>query len=162
MGNGKKSAQSGFTLIEVMIVAAVIGILTSIVMPEIRSYQARAKVSEAMLAARAAAATSSTRVYLSGNEPSRGRQLGLRGHQPVALRRGVDTDDAGAGQPRRWATRSATCAFRCSTSRSRRSNGSGSVMREEDLGTPIRRWRCGSPIDGTDLNPTYLPGTCRG
>jgi len=41
-------------------------------------------------------------------------------------------------------------------------NGSGMVMREEDLGTPVRRWRCGSTGDGTDVKGEFLPGTCRG
>ena len=50
MGNAKRSAQAGMTIIEVIIVVAIIGILASVLMPSVRSYTARAKVSEAMLA----------------------------------------------------------------------------------------------------------------
>jgi type IV pilus assembly protein PilA len=29
-------------------------------------------------------------------------------------------------------------------------------------GTTVYSWRCGSTIDGTNLNPKFLPGSCRG
>jgi hypothetical protein len=41
-------------------------------------------------------------------------------------------------------------------------NRSGTVMDIDDMGTSVFRWRCGHPSDGTDIDPTFLPGTCRG
>jgi len=65
----KRSIQQGFTLIELMIVVAIIGILAAVALPAYQDYTKRAKMSEVVLAA-SACRTSITETYQTNNGAS--------------------------------------------------------------------------------------------
>ena len=89
--------EQGFTLIELMIVVAIIGILAAVALPAYQNYTNRAKVTEALSVAAAAKLAVAETFTSNGAFPATNDEAGL----PVANTiRGKDVDNvaiAGAG-----------------------------------------------------------------
>ena len=66
----KRSMQQGFTLIELMIVVAIIGILAAVALPAYQDYTVRAKVTEVILAASGAKTGVAESYAANGSMPS--------------------------------------------------------------------------------------------
>ena len=91
-----KTMQKGFTLIELMIVVAIIGILAAIAIPAYQDYTIRAQVSEGMTLAAAAKAAVAETYLNTGIAPANRSEAGMSANATDTFGKyvsGVDIDN---------------------------------------------------------------------
>ncbi|HGO8572296.1 TPA: pilin [Neisseria meningitidis] len=140
--------QKGFTLIELMIVIAIVGILAAVALPAYQDYTARAQVSEAILLAEGQK-SAVTEYYLNhGKWPSDNSAAGVASSstikgkyvEKVEVKNGVITAEM-------------------------KSSGVNKEIQGKKLSLWAKRqngsvkWFCGQPVTRNDTK--HLPSTCR-
>jgi type IV pilus assembly protein PilA len=155
-----KKQQSGFTLIELMIVVAIIGILAAVALPAYQGYTVRAKMSEVILAA-SSCRTTIEEVYQSGQSGTSvptgfvwGCEESTASSQYVGA---IAVDELGEVTILIQNVDSAVDGESI-TLTPYETGGSGGEHTGV-FGIPVYGWSCGPA--GT-LDPKFLPGSCRG
>ena len=147
--------QHGFTLIELMIVVAIIGILAAIAIPAYQDYTVRSKVTELVNAAGVCKTSVAEYYQTKGALPpdittSGCSTTGTANSVAPAVTAGLIEVDAsgslnsqltGGGSGTKYMLK-ATCSGAACT------------------GAPITGWDCSSAA-GTNILPKYLPASCR-
>ena len=154
-----KRVQQGFTLIELMIVVAIIGILAAVALPAYQDYTVKAKVSEIVLAA-SGCRTAVTEVYQSSSSglPS---TWGCESASGTAQSKYVASVSVGSTGIITVVAQGISQLGTGVNLTLEPLKANGSAMAATDVGTAVYSWRCGASGTNT-IVAKYLPGSCRG
>jgi type IV pilus assembly protein PilA len=138
--NVKRQLQGGFTLIELMIVVAIVGILAAIAIPQYQDYTIRARVSEGLNLA-SAAKTGVAEYYNSQNQfPTTNASAGIADSISSTYVTSIGVGTSGV----------------ITVTYSSASGASGTITLTPSAGSGAVNWSCSGTIDNK-----HRPSNCR-
>jgi type IV pilus assembly protein PilA len=145
----KRSMQKGFTLIELMIVVAIIGILAAVALPAYQDYTVRAKVSEVILAASSARTAVAEAAQVNSGMPATGPSV-------VATQSSTYVDSVSYTRGATASTGTITVTAKGDTKIAAKTIQMVGTLQENGQVT----WVCG-PGANSPIDVKYLPASCK-